>query len=71
MPQQAWGRKRRDQWPSFTVGDHASCGQMLDTALATTGPVFIEAIVDPFEPPMPPQGDPRSGDEICAVPAAG
>ena len=39
----------------FTVEDPASCGQMLDTALATPGPVVIEAIVDPFEPPMPPK----------------
>ena len=39
----------------FTVEDPASCGQMLDIALATPGPVVIEAIVDPFEPPMPPR----------------
>jgi pyruvate dehydrogenase (quinone)/pyruvate oxidase len=38
----------------FTV-DHASaCGAVLDEALATQGPVLIEAVVDPYEPPMPP-----------------
>ena len=26
---------------------------MLDEALATPGPVLIEAVVDPLEPPMP------------------
>jgi pyruvate dehydrogenase (quinone)/pyruvate oxidase len=28
---------------------------MLEKALATPGPVIVEAIVDPFEPPMPPK----------------
>ena len=28
---------------------------MLRTALATPGPVIIEAVVDPNEPPMPPK----------------
>ena len=31
------------------------CGAMLDRALATDGPVLLEAIVDPFTPPMPPK----------------
>jgi pyruvate dehydrogenase (quinone) len=39
----------------YTIEDPANCGQMLDTALATPGPVLIEAVVDPFEPPMPPK----------------
>src|SRR5213082_705506 len=37
----------------FTVDDPADCGAMLDRALGTDGPVLVEAIVDPFEPPMP------------------
>lgn len=28
---------------------------MLEEALAAPGPVLVEAIVDPFEPPMPPK----------------
>ena len=36
-----------------TVDDPANCGAILDEALATPGPVLVEAVVDPFEPPMP------------------
>jgi pyruvate dehydrogenase (quinone)/pyruvate oxidase len=39
----------------FTIDDPARCGAVLDEALATAGPVVIEAVVDPFEPPMPPK----------------
>jgi pyruvate dehydrogenase (quinone) len=38
----------------FTIEDPAQCGRVLDEALAVSGPVLIEAVVDPFEPPMPP-----------------
>jgi pyruvate dehydrogenase (quinone) len=37
----------------FSVQDSADCGRVLDRALATPGPVVIEAVVDPLEPPMP------------------
>ena len=39
----------------FTITDPADCGRVLDKALATRGPVIIDAIVDPHEPPMPPK----------------
>jgi pyruvate dehydrogenase (quinone)/pyruvate oxidase len=39
----------------FTIEDPADCGPILEQALATPGPVIVEAIVDPFEPPMPPK----------------
>ncbi|MFN2431695.1 MAG: thiamine pyrophosphate-dependent enzyme [Gemmatimonadota bacterium] len=39
----------------FTIEDPAECGDALDEALATPGPVVVEARVDPFEPPMPPK----------------
>jgi pyruvate dehydrogenase (quinone) len=39
----------------FSVEDPAECGNVLDQALATPGPAVVEAIVDPFEPPMPPK----------------
>ena len=39
----------------FTIDDPAACGPTLEKALATRGPVIVEAIVDPFEPPMPPK----------------
>ena len=39
----------------FSIEDPADCGRILDEALAASGPVVIEATVDPFEPPMPPK----------------
>jgi pyruvate dehydrogenase (quinone)/pyruvate oxidase len=33
----------------FTIADPAECGAILDTALATPGPVVVEAVVDPEE----------------------
>jgi pyruvate dehydrogenase (quinone)/pyruvate oxidase len=40
---------------AFTVEDPARCGAVLDEALAVPGPALVEAVVDPFEPPMPPK----------------
>ncbi|HTM11085.1 MAG TPA: thiamine pyrophosphate-dependent enzyme [Verrucomicrobiae bacterium] len=37
----------------FTIEDPAECGRTISEALATEGPVIVEAVVDPFEPPMP------------------
>ena len=37
----------------FTVDDPAECGPVLAEALTTAGPVIVEALVDPFEPPLP------------------
>ena len=37
----------------FTIADPRDCGRVLDEALATPGPVVVEAVVDPFEPPLP------------------
>jgi len=39
----------------FTIEDPKDCGHILDQALRTDGPVIVEAVVDPFEPPMPPK----------------
>jgi pyruvate dehydrogenase (quinone) len=33
--------------------DRNSAGPILDEALATPGPVIVQGIVDPFEPPLP------------------
>jgi pyruvate dehydrogenase (quinone) len=38
---------------SFVIDDPNRCGAILDQALATEGPVLIEAVVDPDAPPMP------------------
>jgi pyruvate dehydrogenase (quinone)/pyruvate oxidase len=37
----------------FRVEDPDQCGAVLDQALATAGPVLVEAVVDPFMPPFP------------------
>ncbi len=37
----------------FTIDDPAQCGDILERALATPGPVIVDAIVDPLEPPLP------------------
>lgn len=39
----------------FTLEEPTDCGMILREAIATPGPVVVEAIVDPFEPPMPPK----------------
>jgi pyruvate dehydrogenase (quinone) len=39
----------------LTVEDPQDCGRVVEQALNTPGPVLVEAVVDPFEPPMPPK----------------
>lgn len=39
----------------LTVDDPAKCGDVIAQALNTPGPVLVEAVVDPNEPPMPPK----------------
>jgi pyruvate dehydrogenase (quinone) len=37
----------------ITIEDPAECGDALDAALAMPGPVVVQGVVDPLEPPMP------------------
>jgi pyruvate dehydrogenase (quinone)/pyruvate oxidase len=37
----------------ITIEDPAECGAALDAALAAPGPVIVQGVVDPLEPPMP------------------
>jgi pyruvate dehydrogenase (quinone)/pyruvate oxidase len=37
----------------FTVDDPAQCGSRIDAFLRAPGPAVLQAVVDPFEPPMP------------------
>ena len=39
----------------FSIEEPGECGATLDRALETPGPVLIEAVIDPNEPPMPPK----------------
>lgn len=43
----------------YTIDEPATCGAILDEALAHPGPVIIEAVVDPNEPPMPARIEPK------------
>jgi pyruvate dehydrogenase (quinone) len=49
----------------FTIDDPATCGEILDQALATPGPVIVEAVVDPFEPPMPAKVDAKQAAKLA------
>jgi pyruvate dehydrogenase (quinone) len=37
----------------FTVDDPANCSRVLQEFLNVPGPAVLQAVVDPFEPPMP------------------
>ena len=41
--------------PSVRIEDPARCGEQLRAALSSEGPCLIEAVVDPYEPPLPPK----------------
>lgn len=55
----------------FTVDDPAQCGAIMEQALNTPGPVVIEAIVDPNEPPMPAQIKPNQAIKFAQSLARG
>jgi pyruvate dehydrogenase (quinone) len=40
---------------AFTIERPEECGAILERALATPGPVVVQAVVDPHEPPTPPK----------------
>jgi pyruvate dehydrogenase (quinone) len=39
----------------FSLEDPKLCGDVLDEAFNTPGPVLVEAVIDPLEPPLPPK----------------
>jgi len=49
----------------FTIEDSRECAATLDRAFATPGPVVIEAMVDPNEPPMPPKATARQAAHLA------
>ncbi len=55
----------------FTVEDPAGCGHVLDAALAVRGPALVEAVLDPFEPPMPPRVTVEQAAHFAEAPAKG
>src|SRR5579862_7404211 len=55
----------------FRIEDPATCGAILDQALAVNGPVIIEAVVDPHEPPMPPKVTAEQAEKLAKALAKG
>ena len=55
----------------FTISDPKKCGEILDQAFATPGPVVIEAVVDPNEPPMPPKVTAKQAAHLAEALAKG
>jgi pyruvate dehydrogenase (quinone)/pyruvate oxidase len=49
----------------------SECGRVIDEALAAKGPVVVEAIVDPYEPPMPPKIKPEQALHFAEALAKG
>lgn len=43
----------------FRIDDASQCSELLEAALATPGPVLIEAVVDPLEAPLPAKIQPK------------
>jgi len=53
------------------IEEPGECGRMIDEALAAKGPVVVEAIVDPYEPPMPPKIKPEQALHFAEALAKG
>jgi pyruvate dehydrogenase (quinone)/pyruvate oxidase len=53
------------------IEDPATCRQQLEDALRLEGPVLVEALVDPFEPPMPPKVKPQQAAHMAEALAKG
>jgi pyruvate dehydrogenase (quinone)/pyruvate oxidase len=53
------------------IEDPRRCRQQLEDALGTDGPVLIEAVVDPFEPPLPPKVKPEQATHLAEALARG
>jgi pyruvate dehydrogenase (quinone)/pyruvate oxidase len=56
---------------AFTIETPQECGEILDRAFAVPGPVVVEAVVDPFEPPMPPKIEPGQAVNFAKALAKG
>jgi pyruvate dehydrogenase (quinone)/pyruvate oxidase len=55
----------------YTIENPSDCGRILDEALAEPGPVVVEAVVDPFEPPMPPKATAKQAAKFAESLARG
>jgi pyruvate dehydrogenase (quinone) len=55
----------------FTIEDPRDAHATLEKALATDGPVIVDAIVDPIEPPLPPKVTREQGLKLAKALAEG
>jgi pyruvate dehydrogenase (quinone) len=55
----------------YTIEDPAECGDILEAALNEPGPVIVEAVVDPHEPPMPPKTSVKQAAKLAKSLARG
>jgi pyruvate dehydrogenase (quinone) len=55
----------------ITIEDPENCAELLQKALQTPGPVVIEAVVDPNEPPMPAHIKPQQATHFAKSMASG
>lgn len=55
----------------MTVDNPKACGDAVDTWLNTPGPAVLEAVVDPFEPPMPAKIKPEQAYHFAKSLASG
>jgi pyruvate dehydrogenase (quinone)/pyruvate oxidase len=53
------------------IEDPEKCGEQLREALSRPGPCLIEAVVDPFEPPMPPKVELKQAVHLAEALARG
>ena len=56
---------------AIRIDDPARCGEQLREALATPGACLIEAVVDPYEPPMPPKVEAKQARHLAEALAKG
>ena len=56
---------------AYSIDDPARCAETLREAFATPGPVLVEAVVDPHEPPMPPKVKLRQAEHFAEALARG
>jgi pyruvate dehydrogenase (quinone) len=53
------------------IEEPKECGRLVEKALHTKGPVLIEAVVDPHEPPMPPKVTIEQAEKLAEALARG
>jgi pyruvate dehydrogenase (quinone)/pyruvate oxidase len=56
---------------SIRIEDPERCGEQLREAMSRRGPMLVEAVVDPHEPPMPPKISVKQATQFAKSLASG